>query len=194
MPRRTFLSAPERAALLAIPLDETELIRRYTFSEQDLSVIRQHRGGHNRLGIAVQLCYLRYPGHSLPTEGMPPAELLSMVSRQLGLDSGIWPQYARRQETRREHLLELHALLGLEPFGLRHFRQFVQYLTEWALQTDRGIVLATALVEAIRQQRILIPSLDVIERICAQALTRGTRRVHQALTLPLDSIQQARLA
>ena len=33
-----------------IPTDETELIRLYTLSEQDLSAIRQRRGDANRLG------------------------------------------------------------------------------------------------------------------------------------------------
>ena len=194
MPRRSLLSASERAALLTIPIDEAEVIRRYTFSEQDLFVIRQHRGGHNRLGFAVQMCYLRYPGHALQTEnGTPPAHLLSMVSRQLGLDPGSWTQYAQRQETRREHLRELQVLLGLAPFSLRYFRHFVHYLTQWALQTDRGMVLATALVEAIRQQRVVVPSIDVIERVCAQALTRGVQRVYQTLACPLGAVQRERL-
>jgi len=77
MPRRSLLTAAERAALLAFPSTDDELIRHYTFSEFDLSVIRQRRGNHNRLGFAVQLCCLRYPGFALPTEAEPariPAE------------------------------------------------------------------------------------------------------------------------
>ena len=58
MPRRSILSATEREGLLAIPDARDELIRRYTFSEADLAVIAQRRGPTNRLGFAVQLCYL----------------------------------------------------------------------------------------------------------------------------------------
>jgi Domain of unknown function (DUF4158) len=29
------------------------------------NLIRQHRGIHNQLGFAVQLCYLRFPGRTL---------------------------------------------------------------------------------------------------------------------------------
>jgi TnpA family transposase len=62
MPRRSLLSASERARLRAIPASREELIRRYTLSESDLSLVRQHRGAANRLGFAVQLCSMRFPG------------------------------------------------------------------------------------------------------------------------------------
>ncbi|ABM39413.1 transposase Tn3 (plasmid) [Polaromonas naphthalenivorans CJ2] len=62
MPRRSILSAAERDSLLALPATQDELIRHYTLSETDLSIIRLHRKPANRLGFAVQLCYMRHPG------------------------------------------------------------------------------------------------------------------------------------
>ena len=64
--------------------------------------------------------------------------------------------------------------------------RFVEELAGPAQQTDRGIVLAEALVERLRQQRIILPTLDVIERVSSEALTRGTRLVYEALTGPLS--------
>ena len=115
MPRRNLLTPAERTSLLAFPATDDEFIQHYTFSESDLSVIRQRRGSHNRLGFAVQLCYLRYPGFALPTDAEPPASLLKIVGRQLRIEPDIWSQYAQRPETRREHLLELQAWLKLTP-------------------------------------------------------------------------------
>ena len=83
MPRRSVLTLAERTGLLAFPVTDDEFIRHYTFSESDLAAIRQRRGKHNRLGFAVQLCYLRYPGFALPTDEEPPAPLLLTVGRQL---------------------------------------------------------------------------------------------------------------
>jgi TnpA family transposase len=186
MPRRSLLTPTERASLLAFPTTDDELIRYYTFSEPDLSAIRQRRSDHNRLGFAVQLCYLRYPGFALPPDAEPPAPLLSIVSRQLRIASDVWPQYAQRLETRREHLSQLQALLNLMPFVVGDYRRFVPQLAELAQQTDRGIVLAESLVELLRQQRIILPPLDVIERVCSEALIRGTRQVYEALTAPLS--------
>ena len=45
MPRRSILSAAERESLLALPDNRDDLIRRYTLSDSDLSIIRQRRGG-----------------------------------------------------------------------------------------------------------------------------------------------------
>ena len=110
MPRRYILTASERAGLVAIPTDETALIRFYTLSEQDLSVIKQRRGDANRLGFAVLLCCLRYPGYALPAGEDPPHTFLTMISAQLGVEPEIWAEYAGREETRREHLSELRTL------------------------------------------------------------------------------------
>lgn len=54
---------------------------------------------------------------------------------------------------------------------------------ELAQQTDRGIVLADALVELLRLQRIILPTVDVIERVCSEALSDFHRR---ALDGPLS--------
>jgi hypothetical protein len=186
MPRRSILSATERASLLAFPTTDDELIRHYTFTAPDLAAIRRRRGRQNHLGFAVQLCYLRYPGFALPTDAEPPPALLALVARQLRVDPTVWSQYAQRAETRREHLAELQAWLNLTPFGQSDDHRLVRQLAELAQQTDRGIVLATALVEAVRAQRIIMPAVDVIERVCAEALTRGTRQVYEALTAPLS--------
>ncbi len=193
MPRRSILTSVERALLLAVPPAADDRIRHYSLSEPDLSVIRQRRGAHNRLGFAVQLCSLRYPGCAIPAGEPPPEILLSLVARQLRLDPALWTRYAEREETRREHMLELQAWLRLTSFGLEHHRAVVHALTELAEQTDRGILLATAMLEMLRHQRVIVPAIDVVERVCAEALTRGTRRVYAALTAPLSGDGRSRL-
>jgi hypothetical protein len=139
------------------------------------SVINQRRGDANRLGFAILMCSLRYPGRALTPGELAPNALLTMVARQLGLDPNVWGQYAEREETRREHLSELRIFLGLTPFGLKQFHESIRWLAERALQTDKGIVLATALVQELRQEKRILPPLKVIERICALAMTRANR-------------------
>lgn len=187
MPRRRLLTATERDSLLAFPETDDALVRHYTLSEADLAVIGQRRGEPNRLGFAVQLCYLRYPGFALPTEAEPPARLLAVVGQQLGIAPDLWPQYAQRAETRREHLAELQAWLNLSAFSGTDYQRLIEPIAELARQTDRGFSLAEALVALLREQHIILPPIAVIERVCSEALTRGTRRVYDALTAPLTN-------
>ena len=194
MPRRSILSAVERDSLLALPDSKDELIRHYTFSESDLAIIGQHRGMENRLGFAVQLCYLRFPGIILGLDQSPHPSLLSMVAKQLKVSSDIWIEYGQqREQTRREHLAELQALFGFRTFNPNLYRQSVQTLTELAMQTDKGIILSVALIESLRRQSIILPVLGTIERLCAQAITRANKRIYEALTESLSAEHRQRL-
>ncbi len=93
MPRRSILSAAERESLLALPDTKDDLIRHYTFSDTDLSIIRQRRGPANRLGFAVQLCYLRFPGIFLGVDQPPSLPLLKLVADQLKVGVESWDDY-----------------------------------------------------------------------------------------------------
>ena len=193
MPRRAILSATERESLLALPDAKDDLIRYYTFNETDLSIIRQRRGPANRLGFAVQLCYLRFPGIVLGVDESPLPPLLRLVAAQLKVPVESWDEYGQRDQTRREHLVELQTVFGFKPFTMSHYRQAVHTLTELALQTDKGIVLASTLVENLRRQTIILPAINAIERACAEAITRANRRIHAALTDSLLPVHRQRL-
>jgi TnpA family transposase len=138
MPRRSILASAERESLLALPDTNEELIRHYTFSESDLSIIRQRRGAANRLGFAVLLCYLRFPGIILNVDQPPFPPLLKLIADQLKVGIEAWDKYGEREQTRREHLVELQTVFGFQPFTLSHYREAVRMLTELAMHTDKG--------------------------------------------------------
>ena len=60
MTRRRQLTDAQIAALFDPLTDQRELVRHYTLSEADLTAIARCRGDHNRLGLALMRCYLRY--------------------------------------------------------------------------------------------------------------------------------------
>jgi hypothetical protein len=62
-----------------------------------------------------------------------------------------------------------------------------------AWQTDKGIVLATTLVDSLRRKSVLLPTPGVIDRICAEAITRANRRIYDALVEPLSDAHRRRL-
>ena len=193
MPRRELLTAAQREALLAFPDEEENLLRYYVLSVRDLAAVRQHRGDHNRLGFAVQLCYLRYPGRVLAENETPPAALLGMVAAQLQVQSALWDEYARRDETRREHLIELQHLYGFQSFTSRQYREIAQVLILLADQTHQAMVLVRSVIDQLRSKQVIIPPLSVIERLCAEAITRAERRLYRKLTSDLDDFQRTAL-
>ena len=68
---------------------------------------------HNRLGFAVQLALVRDLGRPLRSGETIPAAVLDTVADQIGIDPVVFELYARRDETRREHLAEIVAQLDL---------------------------------------------------------------------------------
>lgn len=193
MPRRSLLSANERESLLAFPESQDELIRHYSFTESDLALIRQRRGASNRLGFAVQMALLRYPGRALGSETTVPDHLLHWVAKQVKADVDSWIKYGERDETRREHFGELRAYLDLTVFGRQQFRRLVGSLTDLAMQTDKGMLLAGHALEALRADRIILPAMTVVERACAEAVTRANRRIYRALTASLQAYHRRAL-
>jgi len=178
MPRKAVLSAAQQAALTALPTVEHELRLHYTLSENDLSIIRSKRGPHNRLGFAIQLCYLRFPGQAMSLEAEPPVELLAHVAQQIQVDPDAWSEYAVRDETRREHAIELQSIFGYRPFTTAEYRGLRGWLTDLALQTNKASVLAEELIESLRRQRIIVPAVTMIDRLCAEALARGGKLLY----------------
>ena len=88
MPRRRALTEAQLDALLALAAAEADLIRHCTLDRDDLAAVGQRRRDHNRLGFALQLCALRYPGRLLRPGEAIPEPALRFVADQLGADAG----------------------------------------------------------------------------------------------------------
>jgi len=78
-------------------------------------------------------------------------------------------------------------------FGTKDYRSISAWLDPTALQTTRGVVLAQTVVEELRKRLIVLPPVAVIERLCAEAMTRAQRKVFALLTEGLDDEQRTKL-
>ncbi len=67
----------------------------------------RRRRGPNRLGYAVQLCYLRHPGRALLPGEAVPAAMLSLLADQIGCRTDDFADYSARATTLREHRAEI---------------------------------------------------------------------------------------
>ena len=111
MPRRSILTARQRAALFDLRTDDASILRHYTLADDDLEIIDTRRRPHNRLGFALQLCALRYPGRLLAPGEVIPEPIMRFLAAQLGLRPDDLIDYAIREETRHEHLAILRVAL-----------------------------------------------------------------------------------
>ena len=179
MPRKQILSESDKKELIKLSELEAEFIRCYSLSEIDLSIIHNNcRGNANKIGYAVNLCYMRYPGIILPLNQIPDPILVNYIGEQLNIKPENWNEYGKREETRRELLLSIQLNFKINSFSMEYYKKkCVNQLRDIALKTDKGLVLARELMNILRQQRILFPSINVIERIVLKPLLKLKKKI-----------------
>jgi TnpA family transposase len=193
MPRRTLLSTEQRTRLFAIPIDPADMARHYVLNTEDLTVIRAKRRIVNRLGFAIQLCLLRYPGQGLGPDEYPPEAMIVFVAHQLGVSPATFADYALRDQTRRQHAVELQQHLRLRNFRLADWRACLQVGTNAAWATDRGEPIVQAMVDHLRAANVLLPAAAVLERIGLAARVRARRKAFEALADGLTDAERGAL-
>ena len=195
MPTRELLTPAQRGAFATFPaLSERDLARHYTFSDEDVAVIARHRRPHNRLGFAVQLGFLRFPGRPYHPNEPVPSPVVAVIADQLGLDPAVLHTYARtRDTTRREHLVELQHAFGFHTFDARAYRDLATWLLPTALSTDSGPALVAAVLAELRVRKIIAPALATVERLGWETRRRAQRHAVARLTAGLTEDQRQTL-
>ena len=135
---RPLLRAHQWTSLLAAPTNERTLIRYASLSGEDLDLILSKRGHRNQLGFAVQICLMRFPGRALALNEIPPA-LLHFLGDQLGVSPAAFADYARRDETRREHQVEIQGYLSFRSAAREDRRFALLAAIDAATATDKGL-------------------------------------------------------
>ena len=174
MTRRQELTEAQIATLFDPATEQRGLVRYYTLSENDLALIRRCRGDHSRLGYALMLCYLRYPGRHLHANERPPAALTSFVAEQIDVSANCIKDALASEQTRRRHAAELQRWLRFRPFNARRGAELAKWLLPQAVENDRLSHLAELVLEECRQRRIIIPPPRSLERLCVTG--RGSAR------------------
>ena len=95
MPRRTILTEGQRDALFGLPTDEPTLLRHYVLSDEDMVHVHKRRRPGNKLGFALQLCVLRYPGRLLQPGELIPDLFINFIGTQLGLSKDDLLEYGK---------------------------------------------------------------------------------------------------
>lgn len=181
MARRTVLTSRQRLALYGLPSDESDLLRHYILNNEDISYIKQRRRPENKLGFALQVCALRYPGRLLQPNEEIPESILSFIGAQIGLSVDDILDYGRRTQTRYEHSASLQALYGYIKFNFEENIEFRKWFNDAAEHAKSNELLAHAVVVKLRSMKIVLPAPSTLERICADGLVSAEIRITQRI-------------
>lgn len=190
MPRRHILSARQRSALLDLPTDEAALLRHYLLADDDLIHIDRRRRPENRIGFALQLCALRYPGRTLAPGELIPHTVSAFLGAQLGIAGETLAAYAVRRQTRHQHMEALRRIYGYRMFPGRgpYARAFRDWLLAEAEQARSNDDLARRFIARCRETMTILPAITTIERLCADALVAAERRIEKRIAARLDPV------
>lgn len=187
MTHRTILTERQRNALFALPTDEPSLLKHYTLADDDLEYIRERRRPENKLGFALQLCALRYPGRLLSPGEVIPEPVIMYLAAQLGLSAEALAEYAIREETRHEHLAKLREVYGYRSFSGVAATNLKTWLAEQAEKATTNENLVQRFIVKCRRTQIILPAVSTIERLCADTLVAAERRIENRLANRLDN-------
>jgi len=112
---------------------------------------------------------------------------------QLVVPADVYRDYGRRRQTRERHAQEVAQRLELRASGRSDMPLMVDLAADAAWSTDRGFDIAGALMDALRERRIILPALGTIERAGATGRARARRLTADTLIAPLTPDQLARV-
>jgi TnpA family transposase len=189
------LTEAQRAQLTCIPADlsDRDIARFYTLSPDDIAFIRQHRRNVNRLGIAVQLCALRYPGRTLMTLPDVPVRVLRAIAQQLGIEPTAFVSYGERHSTCYEHLDDIKEHYGYRTLSWQDARAVMRAIFPQAQANAQPLPLVEAALQQFRDRRIITPGITTVERLVWSTQRVATRSVERLLAGTLSDEQRRRL-
>ena len=177
MPARIPMTEKQRVALLSLPAIEDEVVRYHSLDENDLVAIREARTPETRLGYALQLCCLRYPGRHLQKSELLPALMLDHIADQIDVEADVIALFARRFQTRYEQLASIKRRFGFRDLIQPVRKVLTEWLAEEAVGLTDGKILLEQLIGKMRTERIIIPGVSVIERMAGEAMHAAESKV-----------------
>ena len=182
MPRRTVLSKSQKQRFEKLPTAAEELAGFFTLTKEEIEFIKNRRRQHNKIGFAVQLSLMKYPGRTLRPNESIPSEILNFISEQIDVDSDEFKYYGRREETIREHTSLISKWLGYEAFQIKDYKRVFKWLVPLAMENADSCFLVGAILNELRHKKILSPPLAVIERLVAMSETLAEQKIYSRIT------------
>jgi hypothetical protein len=151
-----FLTLNERVRLTCFPdaIPQWDLITYFTLTEHDGSLIDTYQGDTNRLGVALQLCAVRYLGFCPADLHTASSDVTTFLARQLQVDPSALHDYGKRRMTRSTHFNAVLHHLGFRRIQPDDHEPIVAWLPATrALKTSpipRSMIVSAGARESIQ--------------------------------------------
>lgn len=186
------LSDAQRLKILDLPdtLSRAELRHRYTFSPPELALISERRGNINRLGMSVQLAFLRYPGRVLGPYESVPRYLLKFLCLHLELEE---ESIYQRDVTRLEHLIIIKERLDYRVLDDSLVQLVTRPLFDVALKVDDAWALVQEALNEFRRQKLIIPGITRVEDMVWEVREQARQYIQDLMVKDLSPEQKYKL-
>ena len=161
-----FLTPKERVRLTCFPdtIPQWDLITYFTLTAHDGSLIDTYQGDTNRLGVALQLCAVRYLGFCPADLHTASSDVTTFLASQLQVDPKALHDYGTRRMTRSTHFNAVLHHLGFRRVPPDDHAPIIAWLTERALEHDKPTLLFQMICERLKQQQMIRPAVTTVER------------------------------
>ncbi|PEE42546.1 Tn3 family transposase [Bacillus pseudomycoides] len=190
---RELLTPEQRQVFMQIPEDEWVLGTYYTFSKRDLEIINKRRREENRLGFAVQLAILRYPGWPYTHIKSIPDSVIHYISKQIGSTPSSLSLYPQRENTLWDHLKEIRNEYDYVTFTLKEYRMTFKHLHQLALENGDAIHLLHECIDFLRKNKIIMPAITTLERMVWEARAMAEKKLFNTVSQSLSNTQKEKL-
>ncbi|HAP4171226.1 TPA: Tn3 family transposase, partial [Enterococcus faecalis] len=173
--------------------DEWILGTYFTFSKRDLEIVNKRRREENRLGFAVQLAVLRYPGWPYTHIKSIPDSVIQYISKQIGVSPSSLDHYPQRENTLWDHLKEIRSEYDFVTFTLSEYRMTFKYLHQLALENGDAIHLLHECIDFLRKNKIILPAITTLERMVWEARAMAEKKLFNTVSKSLTNEQKEKL-
>ncbi|MEH1840444.1 MAG: DUF4158 domain-containing protein [Nostoc sp.] len=168
-----------------------QLAKYFYLDNVDFKLINSRRGNHNRLGLALQLCRVRFLGTFLTDLTDVPTVAIEFLAKQLGINDITCLSRYGSSETRWEHTTLIKQRYFYQDFHAQpcHWKLVRWLYQRSSLGTESQSLLFDLTTARLVERKILLPGVSVLARLVASVRERAANRLWNILS-KLPSKQQ----
>jgi Domain of unknown function (DUF4158) len=166
----------------------------FTLEPRDRKLIRSCRTNSTRLGMAVQLCTLRFLGTFLEDLRLVPESVLLHLQEELGLRNVNFERYANSDDARLDHRQPIVEHLGFREFtGAPFLRAARMLYAKLSVSNEPTGSLLDAITLELENHNVVLPNITRISLLIDGVRKRVNQRLYRQLAARHSARQAARL-